>query len=181
MRAPKAIEVEPLTAKAFAPFGDVISAGLREGEAANQGTATRFDWCTRLVNDRPGVQANVSVFRSVAKALPFEVKLLEHHPFSTQAFLPMVCARYLVCVAPTTKGGGPRVAGLRAFLCQPGQGINYRVGVWHHPIVALDAPADFVMVAFEDGTVNDCVIERLAAPVQVKSPPRRAAKKRSGR
>lgn len=168
-RALKALEVEPLTAKAFAPFGDVISAGLRDGESANQGTATRFDWCTSLVNHRPGVQANVSVFRSAAKRLPFEVKLLEHHPFSTQAFLPMVCARYLVCVAPTAKHGGPRVAGLRAFLCQPGQGINYRVGVWHHPIVALDAAADFVMVAFEDGTVNDCVLRWLDAPVLVKA------------
>lgn len=161
------VTVEPLSVEGFAPFGDVVSAGLREGASANQGTATRFDWCTELVNGRPGAKANVSVFRSVAKALPFEVKLLEHHPFSTQAFLPMVCARYLVIVAPALPDGSGDVKGLRAFVCKPGQGINYRVGVWHHPIVALDAPADFVMVAFEDGSPGDCVVKPLAVPVRV--------------
>ena len=29
------------------------------------------------------------------------------------------------------------VAGLRAFVGVAGQGVNYRVGGWHHPIVAL--------------------------------------------
>lgn len=162
------VKVEPLSVEAFEPFGDVVSAGLRAGLSANQGTATRFDWCTELVNARAQAKANVSVFRSVAKALPFTLKLLEHHPYSTQAFLPMVCTRYLVCVAPTVDGG-PDVRGLRAFLCQPGQGINYRVGVWHHPIIALESDADFVMVAFEDGTRDDCIVKTLDAPVIIEA------------
>lgn len=161
------VTVEPLRAEAFSLFGDVISAGLRAGLVANQGTATRFDWCTELVNGRPQARANVSVFRSVARALPCSLALLEHHPFSTQAFLPMVCARFLVCVAPTASDGGPVLEGLKAFVCGPGQGINYRVGVWHHPIIALEKDADFVMVAFEDGSPQDCVVRRLDAPVRV--------------
>lgn len=161
------VRVEPLTVEGFAPFGDVVSAGLRAGSSANQGTATRFDWCTELVNQRAGAKANVSVFRSVKRALPLTLELLERHPFSTQAFLPMVCASYLVCVAPAAAAGGPEVASLRAFRCLRGQGINYRVGVWHHPIIALEQDADFVMVAFEDGSPGDCVVERLPAPVAV--------------
>lgn len=163
------VRAERLTHEAFSPFGDVVSAGLRPGLSANQGTAERFDWCTELVNARPGARANVSVFRSTAKALPFELRLLEQHPCSTQAFLPMVCQRFLVCVAPTDAAGGPRLDGLRAFLCGPGQGINYRVGVWHHPIIALEQDADFVMLAFEDGSPQDCVVRPLATPVQVVS------------
>ncbi|MBE2250834.1 MAG: ureidoglycolate lyase [Myxococcus sp.] len=158
------LRAEPLTVEAFAPFGDVICAGLRQGATANQGTATRFDWCAELVNARPGAKANLSVFRSVARQLPFTLELLERHPFSTQAFVPMVCARFLVCVAPTLADGGPDVSGLRAFVCLPGQGVNYRVGVWHHPIVALEADADFVMLAFEDGSAGDCVLRRLDPP-----------------
>jgi ureidoglycolate lyase len=161
------LRVEPLTHEAFSPFGDVVSAGARPGQSANQGTAVRFDWCTELVNTRDGAKANVSVFRSAAKALPFELRLLEQHPCSTQAFLPMVCHRFLVCVAPTEASGGPRLEALRAFLCGPGQGINYRVGTWHHPIIALEQDADFVMLAFEDGSPRDCVVRHLAAPVQV--------------
>ncbi|MDP1917004.1 MAG: ureidoglycolate lyase [Myxococcales bacterium] len=161
------VRAEPLSVEAFAPFGDVISAGLRAGSSANQGTATRFDWCAELMNARPGAKANLAVFRSVAKALPFSVELLEHHPFSTQAFVPMVCARFLVCVAPTLADGGADVSGLRAFVCLPGQGVNYRVGVWHHPIIALERDADFVMLAFEDGTTGDCVVRPLAAPMRI--------------
>ena len=161
------VKVEPLTAEAFKVFGDVVSAGLGLGVSANQGTAKRFDWSTALVNDRPNAKANVSVFRSVARSLPFSVELLEHHPCSTQAFIPMVCSRYLVVVAPG-RDEGPDVTGLRAFLCLPGQGINYRVGVWHHPIIALDSDADFVMLAFEDGTARDCVVKKLGAPIRVE-------------
>jgi ureidoglycolate lyase len=40
-------------------------------------------------------------------------------------------------------------------------------GVWHHPILALDGPADFVMLAWEDGSALDCVEHPLAEPVRV--------------
>jgi ureidoglycolate lyase len=109
----------------------------------------------------------MAVFRSTAKSLPFAVRLLEQHPCSTQAFLPMICSRFLVVVAPTSSGGGPDVSGLRAFVCSPGQGITYAVGVWHHPIIALDVDADFVMLAFEDGSALDCVEHPLAQPIHV--------------
>jgi ureidoglycolate lyase len=152
----RALIAEPLTRAAFAPFGDVVSAGLGEGTSANQGTAVRFNWAAGLESTRGAARPNLAVFRSAPQPLPFTVKLLERHPCSTQAFLPLVCARFLVCVAPTAPDGGPDLAGLRAFVCSPGQGVNYHRGVWHHPIVALDTPAEFAMLAWEDGTASDC-------------------------
>lgn len=163
------LRARPFTKEAFAPYGDVISAGVTAGSSANMGTATRFDWCTALINARPNAKANIAVFRSLAKSLPFPVELLERHPFSTQAFVPMVCTRFLVCVAPDAPDGGPDVSRLEAFLCTPGQGLNYRQGVWHHPLIAIDGPADLVMVAFEDGTVGDCEVRKLPAPVLVST------------
>ncbi len=148
--------VEPLSAAAFAPFGQVVSAGLSAGSSANQGTATRFDWSAQLENARPAARPNLAVFRSVARSLPFEVKLLERHPKSSQLFLPMVVDRYLVVVAPDDARGEPDLAGLRAFLGQPGQGINYRANTWHHPLIALGRDADFAMLAWEDGSALDC-------------------------
>lgn len=161
----RVIAVEPLTPEGFAPFGDVVSAGLAAGASANQGTAVRFDWAARLVNERPGARPNLSVFRSVARTLPLSITLLEKHPRSTQAFLPLICARILVIVAPTAADGTPDLDGLRAFVALPGQGINYGVGVWHHPIVALDALAELAMLAWEDGGAEDCVESPLAAPI----------------
>lgn len=166
----RTVAAKPLTPEAFAPFGDVVSAGLRQGVAANQGTAVRFDWSARLHNSRAQAQPNLAVFRSVAKTLPFEVRLLEKHPCSTQAFLPMICARFLVCVAPTGPDGLPDVRNLQAFLCGPGQGVNYAADVWHHPIIAIDGPAEFAMLAWEDGSAQDCVEYPLAEAVRVVLP-----------
>ncbi len=161
------IRALPLSAAAFAPFGAVVSAGLTAGLAANQGTAVRFDFCAPLTSTRPAARGNLAVFRSTQKSLPFEVRLLERHPCSTQTFLPMVCTRFLVCVAPARPDGAPDDDGLLAFVCGPGQGISYDVGVWHHPIIALDADADFAMIAFEDGSALDCVEQPLASVVVV--------------
>jgi len=152
-----AVAAEPLTPEAFAPFGDVVSAGLGDGKAANQGTAVRFDWAAQLHSSRPDARPNLAVFRSTAKSLPFPLRLLEKHPCSSQAFLPLVCSRFLICVAPTAADGGPDLDGLRAFLCLPGQGINYRPNTWHHPIIALDEGGEFAMLAWEDGSADDCV------------------------
>ncbi|MBM4344890.1 MAG: ureidoglycolate lyase [Deltaproteobacteria bacterium] len=155
---------EPLSAAAFAPFGQVLSAGLGQAAAANQGTAVRYDWAANLENLRPGARPNLAIFRSIARTLPLELKLLERHPASTQAFLPLVVGRMLVCVAPTADDGGPDLTGLRAFLGAPGQGVNYALGVWHHPIVALDRDADLAMLAWEDGTALDCLEHWFDAP-----------------
>lgn len=165
--SPSVVRARPLTVEGFAPWGDVVSAGLRAGSAANQGTAVRFDRCARLSSTRPGAAPNLAVFRSAPQPLPLTVRLLERHPCSTQAFLPMRCARFLVIVAPTRPDGAPDAARLEAFVCGPAQGINYHPGVWHHPIVALDAPADFAMLAWEDGGAEDCVEHPLDEPLIV--------------
>ena len=161
----------PLSAEAFAPFGRVISAGLQPGASANQGTAVRFDFTAELASTRPHSKANLAVFRSVARSLPLEVVLLERHPCSTQVFIPMIVSRYLVCVAPTLPDGGPELAMVRAFICLPGQGVAYAPGTWHHPMVALDTPGEFAMLAWEDGTPLDCEVRDLAERFYVTERP----------
>ena len=157
----------PITSEAFAPFGDVVTAGATAGRSANMGTATRCDWAAALESTRTGARPNLAVFRSLAKTLPFQITLLEKHPCSTQAFLPMVCTRYLVCVAPSLEDGSPDLERLVAFRCGPGVGVNYKRDVWHHPILALDGPADFAMLAWEDGSPLDCVEWPLPQPILV--------------
>lgn len=161
------VRATPLTAEAFAPFGQVVSAGLGDGVSANQGTAVRFNWAAALENHRPEARANLAVFRSTPKELPFAIRLLERHPRSSQLFVPMSCDRFLVAVCPSDERGEPRLAGLRAFVCGPGQGVNYSPNIWHHPILALNRPAEFVMLAWEDGSPLDCEERPLASPVQV--------------
>lgn len=155
------IVAKPLTVGAFAPFGDALDAALLSdtgltGRAANQGSAQRFDFAARLANQRAQARPNLSIFRSQPRTLPFLVQLLERHPASSQAFLPLRCERYLVLVADAVGDGAPDVATLQAFVCGPGQAVNYRLGVWHHPMIALDSPAEFAALMWEDGGVADC-------------------------
>lgn len=162
-----AIVAEPLTSEAFSPFGEVVHAGDQGGASANGGTAQRFDHTARLANARPHARANLVTVRCVPVALPLQLKLLERHPHSSQTFVPMVVSRYLVCVAPTGPDGLPVIAGLKAFIAAPGQAINYHAGTWHHPLVVLDAPAQFAMLVWEDGTKEDCVVHPLPDPLIV--------------
>ena len=43
------------------------------------------------------------------------------------------------------------------------QGVNYAPGVWHHPLLALDAVCDFVVVD-RSGTAPNCDEVRVDPP-----------------
>lgn len=163
MSSPARLFLEALSPEAYKPYGDVIMAAPRgeTGAAANQGTAGRFDHLATLEDHRPGrARLNVSVFRCAPRPVgDFSVDLLEKHPASTQMFVPMNATRFLVVVA--LGGAHPDLGTLRAFLASGLQGITYRPGVWHHPLLALDKPTDFTCLVHEDGTKDDCVVVEL--------------------
>jgi ureidoglycolate lyase len=137
------LRLSPLTQDIFAPFGDVIEVA---GEAIqiNQGTTERYHDLARVDVSAEGGRPLINIFRGAATPLPFEVRMLERHPLGSQAFLPMERVRFLVVVAPP----GDTVASeqVQAFLAEPGQGVNYARGTWHHPLLALGQTTDFVVV-----------------------------------
>ena len=85
-----------------------------------------------------------------AKAL----RWLERHPASTQLFAPLGGGRYLLVVAAGEDA--PDLDTLAAFVVEGAVAITYRPGIWHHPMVALDAALDFVNVLAVDGSDGDC-------------------------
>jgi ureidoglycolate lyase len=90
-----------------------------------------------------------------------DIALLERHLRSTQIFVPMIARRLLIVVARADASGArPDLATLAAFVAGPGQGISYRPGIWHHPMIALDAVAELACFVHEDGTEDDCEIVR---------------------
>lgn len=134
--------VEPLEAERFAPFGEVIEpASARCVYEINAGTAQRYHDLARIDCDSDDGRVILSLFRAAPRALPFPIAMLERHPLGTQAFVPLDPAtRYLVVVASSPE------ATPRAFLATRGQGVNLHRGTWHHPLLALDHPSDFLVV-----------------------------------
>eukprot|EP01134_Creolimax_fragrantissima_P003177 CFRG3177T1 len=153
------LRIQPLTAAAFKPYGDVIEASDHTSVTANQGSASRFNQVASLVNNRTNAVPNMCVFRCAPKKLPFHCKLLERHPFSSQSFIPMMdgSKRYLIVVSKATEDDKPDVNSLMAFMATNRQGINYHAGCWHHPMIALDDNTDFACMVYENGVPDeDC-------------------------
>ncbi|THF66532.1 ureidoglycolate lyase [Pseudothauera nasutitermitis] len=140
----KPLRATALDAAAFAPFGEVIEAGAATRQfPINQGSTVRYHDLARIDPGEDG-HAIVSIFRAQPRALPFEVSMLERHPRGSQAFMPLSGRPYLVVVAPP--GERPATENLRVFLARADQGVNYAAGVWHHPLLALQAESDFLVI-----------------------------------
>jgi ureidoglycolate lyase len=162
------LNATPLDRDNYRVYGDVIEADARlPSTSANAGTARRYDHLGSIENLRVGAAPNLCVFRAEPFAgNPFILRLLERHRHSTQLFIPMAGAeRYLVVVCEGQDV--PDLRTLKAFVARTGQGITYRPGIWHHPLIALDRPTDFACLVYEDGTQRDGEVREIAPAVSV--------------
>ncbi|EKM54506.1 uncharacterized protein PHACADRAFT_258394 [Phanerochaete carnosa HHB-10118-sp] len=185
----------PLSPEAFAPFGQVVQAYAdvhavpdprsTRVTGANGGTAVKFHKLALLESAYPlgsGASTGISVYRCTTPVVrargggAWAVALLERHPATKQAFVPMGEAvgsnaleatpgkRYLVVVALNgEEDDKPDLRTMRAFVASAGQGIMYNTGIWHHPMAVLDGPMDFACVETQIGNGDplDCEVVSL--------------------
>lgn len=141
---PNTLTIEALTAEAFRPFGDVIEASdAAHHFTINQGFAERYHDLAQ-VDTAEGGHTVVSLFKALPRRFPLAITVMERHLLGSQAFVALAPVPFLVVVAPPGDAPGPQ--GIRCFLAGPGQGVNYARGTWHHPLIALDAPGDFLVI-----------------------------------
>jgi ureidoglycolate lyase len=143
MKPERILRPEPLTAAAFAPFGDLIEAAGAPDFQINGGMCDRFHDRARTEVLGEGARIGISLGYSRPYDLPLALDLVERHPLGSQAFVPLSQDPFLVVVAPDSDGipGTPR-----AFLTAPGQGVNYLRNVWHGVLTPLARPAAFLIV-----------------------------------
>lgn len=142
----RAVALAPIPdAAEFAPFGSLIVPPDEHG-------SRRFysDWLGGGDGLAPVFHVN-SVPETI---LPADITTLERHPHAAQCFVPLDVSRYLVVVAPDASGGGPDLAGLRAFVVPGTRGVIYRQGVWHAGARVLDGPGAFAVLMWR-GSAND--------------------------
>lgn len=198
----KSIPVLPLTPEAFSPFGQVIQAYGDHAAAprgtkitpANQGSATKFHKLSLLESSYPvgsGASSGLSVYRcNPTKVVNggVELKVVERHPYTNQAFIPMggggihgdealkePGSAYLVVVAHNGANDKPDFNTLRAFVASAGQGIMYNTAIWHQPMTVLYKPMDFTCVETQigNGDQADCeILELEASEVVILALPR---------
>ncbi len=97
------IVIEPITADAFAPFGDVFDASGAPDKIINMGKCWRYH--DRASLDFVDGKAGISIFNAEVRTLPYDLSLVERHPLGSQAFIPMAMVPFLVIVAPDEMAG----------------------------------------------------------------------------
>ena len=112
-------------------------------------------------------RVSVSITTSrTATALPYMIKLVERHPRGTQAFVPLSPCKMIVVVGPA--GETIDNEDLVAFETNRYQGVNYRRGTWHMPLIAFEAGQRFLIIDRGDDARN-CDEHVLDEPVLLTS------------
>lgn len=150
---PRELVVRPLTAQAFAAFGDIVTSVGGQGRSINAGTSLRVEMPAPDVLGGQG-RPSLSVFRAQAVQLPFMVRELERHRLGSQTFLPLGSTPFVVVVALGDEV--PEAETMAAFLVDGRCGVTFRRSVWHHPLLAL-ADGDVVVIE-RQGEQLDCEV-----------------------
>lgn len=135
------IKTIPLTAAAFAPFGDVIELQDDPSFMINAGMCGRHHDLANL--DFGEGEASIGLADGKPYALPLPVNMVERHPLGSQAFIPLSTRPYLVVVA-ADNGGVPATP--VAFITNGRQGVNYHRNIWHGVLTPLGEQQQFVIV-----------------------------------
>ena len=144
------IQIQPITAAAFAPFGDLITLRDTPDKIINQGLCGRHHDLADMDFGEDG-RSGISLFNAEARNLPLTLDMMERHPEGSQAFIPMTQHPFLVVVAKDDNG---RPATPLAFRTEAGQGVNYHRNTWHGVLTPLRAPGLFAVVDRIGNTPN---------------------------
>ncbi|MEH6445609.1 MAG: ureidoglycolate lyase [Oceanospirillaceae bacterium] len=167
------IRPRPLTKEAFAPYGDVIETTGSDHFLINNGNTQRYHRLASVDLAEQGDKAIINIFRAQPLTMPLRISMMERHPKGSQAFIPLKQNTFLVLVAPA--GLPPEPEHLAAFTANGTQGINYRQGVWHHPILCCTEDDDFLVID-RDGAGNNCDEHYFSEDIEIYLNPNNASK-----
>ncbi|WWC62399.1 allantoicase [Kwoniella dejecticola CBS 10117] len=177
-----------ITPENFAPFGQIItsspSSTHTDSESSPDGKTVKHNALSSTISTYPeesGAVTAISVFRATEKiglerGKTFDVRFMERHQYTSQTFLPMGKAEwsgkseealpaggeFLVIVAENGPDDKPDPATIKSFILPPDMGLTYAPGVWHHPVLILDATVDLACIETQistgvhDSDIRDC-------------------------
>jgi ureidoglycolate lyase len=158
------ITPKPLSAESFTAFGDVIEVSDNAKHfSINDGFTERYHDLAEINVENSKGRPLINIFRSTPLPQPIKVKMMERHPLSSQAFMPLGDQPYLVVVAPK---GNFDVTKLEIFLATSEQGVNYHAGTWHHYCLALNCSSDFLVVD-RGGAGENCDVLNLDGSIEI--------------
>lgn len=146
-----AIRPVPLTRERFLLYGDVIDSSTAQDGTMNDARFDRFDDLCAVDVGAANVSVSIAMSRTPT-VLPYRIDMLERHPLGSQAFIPLSPCRLIVVVAPP--GEAPDLSQLAAFETNGQQGVNYKPGTWHMPLIAFEPGQRYLIVERASGEPN---------------------------
>ena len=132
------ITIKPkiINKKNFSKFGQIIDTSKKTYFRINNGYAKRYDNLGKINTSTKKGKAIVSIFSAKKRRFPMKIDMMEKHPLGSQAFIPMKETTFLCFVAPT--GDSPDINKIQSFIVPPKNGINYKPGIWHFPLISTE-------------------------------------------
>ena len=118
----------------------------------NGGSTERFHALGRADVSGEDARVIINIFRGQPRSFPYSVTMMERHPLGSQSFSPLGGGAWLAVVAPD-EGGKPGFAACFSWQRAHRASITGR-NVWHHPLMAVGAVSDFLVVD-RDGPGNN--------------------------
>lgn len=137
------INFKEITKDNFSIYGDLITTRNKISENINKNTTQSFFDLANIEILGEDKNVRLNIFNSKKRIFPIIIDMLEMHPLSSQVFLPMSITNFIVLVAPiNTK---PDLSKIEYFKISNGDGINFKSGVWHFPLISIN-DAQFITI-----------------------------------
>ena len=131
----------------------------------DKGTKEDYDLIAihQSVNERGLSKRVIPWLQMMDVESPFQITMLEKHPFFSQAFIPRAKTQFVVVVAPPSDE--LVTENVRAFISNGDQGINYSRGVWHFPLISLDDDSHFIVIDRKHKVDIDSIEQCIVKPI----------------
>ena len=140
-----------ITKENFSLYGDLITIKNKISENINENTTQSFFDLANIEILGEDNNARLNIFNAKKRIFPLNIDMLEMHPLSSQVFLPMSKIDFIAVVTPIdTK---PDLNKIECFKISNGDGINFKSGVWHFPLISTQ-DAQFITIDKKDAKKN---------------------------
>lgn len=164
------LKPESLTSKSFSEYGKVLSVEETQSITINDGFAQKhFNLCNIDVNDKGGV-ATVHFYIGKKREFPLSINMMEKHPYFSQTFIPRSNNPFLVVVA--LGDDKPDLKTLKVFKTNGNQGVHYKRGIWHFPLISIEDNEQFIVIDRNDlgksaNKLDDCIEINIDTEIKV--------------
>ena len=145
------LQIKKISKDNFSKYGQLVSTKDIESQNINEETTKSFYDLVNIEIYGDDKKCRVNIFKSIKRNFPLEINMLENHPFSSQAFIPLQKTNFIVVVAPISNE--PDINLIETFLISSEEGINFKPKVWHFPLIATEN-SNFLTIDKKDSANN---------------------------